>query len=125
METHSYCNRRCSYCPNVVGDRIGPNQFMPADILEKIYGGLEEINYDRYLILNYYNEPLADRSIIARISEARARLPNARIMIYSNGDYLDRAFIEELAERPRLSAHLHPPEARRPLHRPLCGQPDQ
>jgi len=98
METHSYCNRRCSYCPNVVGDRIGPNQFMPADILEKIYSNLEEINYDRYLILNYYNEPLADRSIIARISEARARLPNARIMIYSNGDYLDRGFIEELAE---------------------------
>ncbi len=26
METHSYCNRRCSYCPNVVGDRLGANQ---------------------------------------------------------------------------------------------------
>jgi hypothetical protein len=23
IETHSYCNRRCSYCPNGVGDRLG------------------------------------------------------------------------------------------------------
>jgi hypothetical protein len=98
METHSYCNRRCSYCPNVVGDRLGANQFMPADIWETIIGGLQEIDYRNGLILNYYNEPLADRSILDRIREARARLPKARIMIYSNGDYLEPGFVDELAD---------------------------
>lgn len=98
METHSYCNRRCSYCPNVVGDRLGANQLMPDDIWEKIIGGLEEVGYAHNLVLNYYNEPLADRDILNRIREARRRLPAARIMIYSNGDYLDPAFIDELAE---------------------------
>jgi MoaA/NifB/PqqE/SkfB family radical SAM enzyme len=98
METHSYCNRRCSYCPNVVGDRLGPNQLIPEDIWQTIIGGLEEIEYDELLVLNYYNEPLADRSILARIREARTRLPKARIMIYSNGDYLEPSLIEELAD---------------------------
>jgi hypothetical protein len=98
METHSYCNRRCSYCPNVVGDRLGANQFMPTDIWEKIIGGLEEIEYRGNLVLNYYNEPLADRSILDRIREARPRVPKARIMIYSNGDYLEPGLIDELAD---------------------------
>lgn len=98
METHSYCNRRCSYCPNVVGDRLGANLPMPKDIWEKIIGGLAEIDYGNNLILNYYNEPLADRSILERIREARARLPKARIMIYTNGDYLEPGYVEELAE---------------------------
>lgn len=98
METHSYCNRRCSYCPNVVGDRLGANQHMPSDIWQRIVSDLEEIDYKQSLILNYYNEPLADRAILDRIREARARIPNARIMIYSNGDYLDRAFVDELAD---------------------------
>src|SRR5258706_4615148 len=98
METHSYCNRRCSYCPNVVGDRIGANQHMPNDIWKTIICNLDEIGYDKNLFLNYYNEPLADRVILDYIREARARLPKARIMIYSNGDYLEPAFIDELAD---------------------------
>lgn len=98
VETHSYCNRRCTYCPNVIGDRIGANQHMPADIWEKLVGGLEEIDYRSNLVLNYYNEPLADRAILDRIRELRRRVPKARIMIYSNGDYLEPAFIEELAD---------------------------
>jgi hypothetical protein len=98
VETHSYCNRRCTYCPNVIGDRIGPNQHMAADIWEKVVGGLEEIDYRGNVVLNYYNEPLADRAILERIGELRRRVANARIMIYSNGDYLDPAFIEDLAD---------------------------
>jgi hypothetical protein len=98
METHSYCNRRCSYCPNVVGDRLGANQHMPDDIWETIISNLQEIDYKKNLVLNYYNEPLADRAILERIREARSRVPKARIMIYSNGDYLDPQFIDELGE---------------------------
>lgn len=97
VETHSYCNRRCTYCPNVIGDRIGPNQHLATEVWDKILDGLAEIDYAQNLVLNYYNEPLADRAILDRIREARARAPKARILIYSNGDYLDRGFIDELA----------------------------
>ena len=97
METHSYCNRRCSYCPNDAGDRLF-NEPIPADIWETVIGGLQEIDYAHHLVLNYYNEPLADRSILDRLREARARLPKARLMIYSNGDYLEPGLVDELAE---------------------------
>jgi MoaA/NifB/PqqE/SkfB family radical SAM enzyme len=110
LETHSYCNRRCTYCPNVVGDRLGPNVFMPSDVWEKIIGGLEEIGYAHNIVLNYYNEPLADRSILERIREIRRRVPKARIMIFSNGDYLDQDYLDELADAGldylHISVHL-------------------
>lgn len=98
VETHSYCNRRCSYCPNVVGDRLGANQHMPQEMWLGMLGDLAEIDFKGNLVLNYYNEPLADRAILDRIREARAHVPNARIMVYSNGDYMDPAFVNELAE---------------------------
>jgi radical SAM protein with 4Fe4S-binding SPASM domain len=85
IETHSYCNRRCSYCPNVVGWQM---------VLEN----LAEIDFSKNFVMNSYNEPLADRAILDRIREAREALPKARIMIYTNGDYLDPEYIEALAE---------------------------
>jgi organic radical activating enzyme len=97
VETHSYCNRRCDYCPNVVGDRLGPNQRLKPAIWNKLISNLAEVDYASQLILNSYNEPLFDRAILERIAEARAALPKARIMIYTNGDYLTPGYIDDLA----------------------------
>jgi hypothetical protein len=97
VETHSYCNRRCSYCPNVVGDRLGANQRMDEDLYLLIVEELAEIGYRGEFVLNSYNEPLYDRIILERIAQARARLPEARIMIFTNGDYLSPGYLEELA----------------------------
>jgi hypothetical protein len=98
IETHSYCNRRCAYCPNVVGDRLGDNKRMADDIWWLVLENLKEVDFDANFILNSYNEPLADRIILDRIRETRAMLPKARTMIYTNGDYLTPAYVEELAK---------------------------
>jgi MoaA/NifB/PqqE/SkfB family radical SAM enzyme len=98
IETHSYCNRRCDYCPNVIGDRLGANVQMPEDIWQTVVGDLAEIRYHGKVVLNYYNEPLADRAILDRIRELRSKLPKAHIMIYSNGDYLEPGYVDELAD---------------------------
>lgn len=97
VETHSYCNRRCDYCPNVIGDRMGPNIQMRPEIYAKLLAGLAEINFAGHFVLNSYNEPLYDRAILERITEARAALPKARLMIYTNGDYLTPSYVTELA----------------------------
>ena len=97
VETHSYCNRRCDYCPNAIGDRLGENQRMADDLWFLLLDNLREINYRGNFIFTSYNEPLADRMILQRIREAREHLPQARLMIYSNGDYLDRAYLADLA----------------------------
>ena len=98
VETHSYCNRRCSYCPNVVGDRLGENVRMEETVWRMVLDNLAEIGFSKNFVMNSYNEPLADRAILDRIREARAAMPNARLMIYTNGDYLDPEYIEALAE---------------------------
>ena len=98
LETHSYCNRRCSYCPNVVGDRLGENVRMEEAVWRLVLDNLAEVGFSQNFVLNSYNEPLADRAILDRIREARAALPKARIMIYTNGDYLDRDYVAALAE---------------------------
>lgn len=97
VETHSYCNRRCDYCPNVVGDRLGPIVRIKPAIWEKLLRDLAEVGYSRFLVLNSYNEPLYDRAILDRIAEAHAALPRARIMIYTNGDYLTPSYVDDLA----------------------------
>lgn len=97
VETHSYCNRRCDYCPNVTGDRLGPNVRLKPAIWDKLLSNLAEVDFAHSFVLNSYNEPLYDRDILHRIAEARAALPKARIMIYTNGDYLTPGYVDDLA----------------------------
>lgn len=98
VETHSYCNRRCDYCPNVIGDRLGPNVRIKPDVWRKLLSNLAEVDFSHAMVLNSYNEPLYDREIIDRIAEARAALPKAQLMIYTNGDYLTPDYTDELAK---------------------------
>lgn len=98
VETHSYCNRRCDYCPNVVGDRLGDNKRMPDHLWQMVIDNLEEIGYAHNLVFTSYNEPLADRIIIERVAQARQKLPQATLMIYTNGDYLNADYLEQLSQ---------------------------
>ncbi len=67
IETHSYCNRRYSYCPNVVGDRLGDNVRMEEPVWQMVLENLAEIDFSKNFVMNSYNEPLADRAILDRI----------------------------------------------------------
>jgi radical SAM protein with 4Fe4S-binding SPASM domain len=111
IETHSYCNRRCDYCPNSTGDRIGPNIRMDDAIWQRIIDDLGEIEYDSIIALQSYNEPLADRYILERLCQVRAAVPKAQLCIYSNGDYLDANYLVELADAGldvlSISVHLN------------------
>jgi hypothetical protein len=96
VETSSYCNRRCGYCPNAFIDRISSKNHMPEPVFAKLLTGLAEIEYKGAIVLHFYNEPLADPTICEKISRASKACPNANISIYSNGDYLDRDYLERL-----------------------------
>lgn len=96
IETSSYCNRRCGYCPNANVDRLSARKYLPEPIFTKLLHDLAEIDYGGDLVLHLYNEPLADPEICDKIAQASAVLPKANIEIYSNGDYLDRAYLDRL-----------------------------
>lgn len=63
VETHSYCNRRCNYCPNVVGDRLGENKQMRPEHWQMVLRDLAEIGFSKHLVFTSYNEPLADAAM--------------------------------------------------------------
>jgi hypothetical protein len=98
IEVFSYCNRTCSFCPNSIIDRRSVNNYMPESLYLRVLNELAEIDYAGAVTYSRYNEPLADRIILSRIRQARAALPNAHLMTFTNGDYLTRDLLDELRD---------------------------
>jgi MoaA/NifB/PqqE/SkfB family radical SAM enzyme len=99
IETFSYCNRKCWFCPNSFIDRISDNKIMPEKTYIDLIDQLAEIDYSGELTYSRYNEPTSKRDLfIRRIEQARERLPNAVLRTNTNGDYMSRDYIEQLAD---------------------------
>lgn len=96
IETFSFCNRTCWFCPNSSIDRISKNHFMPEETYLRILSELGEIDYGGRLSYSRYNEPTADRIILKRIEQAKSKIPNATLYTHTNGDYLDCEYLEDL-----------------------------
>ncbi|WP_315093433.1 radical SAM protein [uncultured Cellulomonas sp.] len=98
VETTTYCNRRCSYCPNSLFDRgTRENEvLMPTELFEKIVTDLGENHYCNQFSPHNYGEPLADKRMPDLLETARAAMPLARIALYSNGDFLTEELFARL-----------------------------
>jgi hypothetical protein len=99
VETFTFCNRKCFFCPNAVKperqDRAN-NRYMDESLYLRILSELASIDYQGAVTYSRYNEPLADRIILTRIRQARQTLPKAKLSTHTNGDYLTRAYLDEL-----------------------------
>ena len=99
IEIGSYSNRRCSFCPNSFIDRISDKRLMDDALFESIVSQLGDLGWRGILRFHRYNEPLADRDYVLRRLEAcRSLAPNASVLIQTNGDYLNRDYLEALRE---------------------------
>ena len=98
IEIFSYCNRQCWFCPNASGQRRKEQSYLDEVIFLSVMNDLGCIDYNNVLMLHLYNEPLADRIVLERIRQARAFVPKAKLYIATNGDYLDREYLEELVD---------------------------
>jgi radical SAM protein with 4Fe4S-binding SPASM domain len=95
----SYCNRRCPYCPNAKVDRISQQNLMSDGLFLNVLRQLCQIEYAGGIHINRYNEPLADHDYaLKRLREIKAFLPKCFINVFTNGDYLDAAYVRELGE---------------------------
>lgn len=106
IETSSYCNRRCVFCPNADGSRLKARHVMPEAMFRTVIDDLAEIGYARTILFHLYNEPLADPAIFDRISYARSRLPKAILSFNSNGDYIRAGTLKRLAEAGLTNLHI-------------------
>jgi len=109
IEIFSYCNRRCGYCPVALVDRRSVNNHMPDALFDKALAELAAIDYDGDVSFSLFNEPLADRIVLARARALKAALPRAFLYINSNGDSLDRDYLRDLeaAGVDQLTVTLH------------------
>lgn len=98
IETSSYCNRMCSYCP-VVDLEKKTKEYIGEDSFNSTLKVLSGIDYRGIFTLNLFNEPLAAANdFIKRVGEVRAACPSSFIRMNSNGDYLTKALLSDLIE---------------------------
>lgn len=98
IEIASFCNRKCWFCPNSFVDRTQSVR-LDESVYLSILEDLAKIDYSGVLNFHRFNEPLADKELILkRVKEARDALPKAILGIFTNGDYLDRIYLDELRE---------------------------
>lgn len=88
IETSRYCNRTCDWCPNGHLNNRRVQELMPWDTFCHVLQSLSLRNYDGWLALHNYNEPLANPRLLEELTHARRILPSAKLSIFTNGDDL-------------------------------------
>lgn len=98
IETTTYCNRRCSYCPNSIFERsLRKNErLMSPALFRKIIDELVDMGFNGRINPLRYGEPLTDSRLISFMHYARERLPQATLKIYTNGDFLTAILLDQL-----------------------------
>src|SRR5678815_2328410 len=84
VETTSYCNRTCSFCPNSFIDRLSEKFIMPEETWRAILDGLRNVKYNGTFVWSRYAEATSERRVVERIREVRDAAPACRIGMNSN-----------------------------------------
>jgi len=98
IETTTYCNLRCEFCPNKKYERglLKNKKLMDINLFKKIINELSEINYHGQILLHFYGEPLTDERLPDLVKYTKEKLPNSIIQINTNGFLLTIPLYKEL-----------------------------
>ena len=88
IETISCCNGSCSFCP--VNKFIDPRPTikMSEILFKSIIKQLVDLNYQHQIVFSSNNEPLMDKRIENFITYTKERLPQAKLVMWTNGKLL-------------------------------------
>ncbi|QMU68734.1 radical SAM/SPASM domain-containing protein [Streptacidiphilus sp. P02-A3a] len=98
VETSRYCNRTCLWCPNGHTDARRTQQLMNWAVFVKITAELGAAAFEGFLAFHNYNEPLANPRLRRELAHVRQTVPAAKPAIYTNGDLLNHAVLEQLRQ---------------------------
>jgi hypothetical protein len=98
LETSSYCPRAAAhrFCPAHVTSY--PPQHLPLRVISSTLEALAALGYDRKVRFHTSNEPLADPRMLSVVRLARELLPEAELVLFTNGDALSQQLADELVE---------------------------
>ena len=96
LELHSYCNRQCTWCPNKTLDRSFYEE-MPEEMFNSIIETLAENNFSETISFTGYFEPMSNIELLKnRVNYIHEKLPNARVKVNTNGDFLNKENLDGL-----------------------------
>ena len=98
IEPHSFCNRKCWFCPNSFIDRTGPVKFLDMEIYRHVLEDLRSIDYSEAMCFAGWCEPFSQPKTFSYIECASAFLPNASLFSNTNSDYLTTEIVEMAAK---------------------------
>ena len=98
IETCSACNLRCSYCPNSISERglMKNRHQMDESLFFQIIDELSELGFSGEIHPHFYNEPLLDERLGRFVKYIRKKLPDTKVIIFTNGIYLTVEKYQEL-----------------------------
>ena len=87
IDTTTYCNLRCKFCPNSKYTRglLKNKKNMEINLYKKIIDDLSQLNYRGKILPFFYGEPLSDNRLPDLILYTRKKLPKSKIQVNSNG----------------------------------------
>ncbi len=96
IEIHSYCNRTCHWCPNRDINRDFA-ETMPDEMYDSILNQLRSGGFKGAISYSRYNEPMSDIYLLKRRTiKAKEVLPDVKLVMNTNGDFLSRQNLEGL-----------------------------
>lgn len=95
LEVNTDCNRTCSYCSNHLFPK--KQEYMDLSLYRKVIDELAENGYRGQISPNLSSEPTLHPRLPELMAYAR-RVKDARIVIYTDGDFLNRARFDQLRQ---------------------------
>ena len=91
------CNRKCVFCPRV-DPKIFPNrnEHIPVELYGKIMRNLQKASFDGTILYPAFGEPLLYKRLEAVIEISKRYLPDVRIEIVSDGDFVTPEKLQQL-----------------------------
>jgi len=87
IDTITYCQLRCKFCPNSKYERglLKNKKIMDINLFKKIINELAEINYKGIIRPFFYGDPLTDERMPDLIKYVKKKLPKSKVYLNTNG----------------------------------------
>lgn len=88
IETSSYCNRSCSFCPVSTGRRDFGQKLMPEVVWCAVRDELASYGFDGVAQMFLLNEPTLDKTLKTKCRELRLACPRVTMYVSTNADVI-------------------------------------
>ena len=98
IQSISYCNAACIYCPYPETKNELPQGKMEKSVFDRVIQNCIGHSELKFIALVLQNEPLLDNRIVEFAENIRRSLPEVLILLTTNGSLLDRDTCHQLLE---------------------------